>query len=515
MRTCVAHLILIICFINPTQAMAPQTYDLVILNGQVVDPESNTNAVRHIGVKDGKIAIITNAPLSGTKSIAATGKVVSPGFIDMHAHGQTIPAARMQAMDGVTTGLELESGVMPVSDYYDEAGQEGRPIHYGASVNWGNARIATFLNTDPVHAESWFFESFKEPSWQEEVANDEQLARITKLVEEGLDQGGLGVGFLLGYAPGSGRKEYYKISELAAKRGLPTYTHARFLSMIEPNSSFEGMAEIVSVAAGTGVHAHIVHMNSMSLRDIEMIGPLVANAQAKGVKITTEAYPYGAGSTGIGAAMFKGPKWRERIGGVTAHNFDVNGKRLTEEELAYYQKEKPETPSIIHFLDVSNPDDQAFLDQSVLFPNGVIASDGGGWMVDGVFVDKDAWPIPENAWSHPRSAGTFSRFLRVYVREMQSVSLIEAIRRLSYGPAKMLEDAIPQMKQKGRIKVGADADIVVFDLNTVTDKATFEKPAQMSEGFDHVIVSGVQVVKNGTLDTNVLPGQPIRNKQAQ
>mgnify|MGYP000377385567 CR=1 FL=1 len=513
MRSFLKPLLVIASLLSPAYSMAQETYDLVILKGRMVDPASNTDATRNIGIKDGKIAIITDKNLTGHNTINAEGMIVSPGFIDMHAHGQTIPAARMQAMDGVTTGLELESGVMPVSVYYDQAGSEGRPIHYGASVNWGNARIATFLNTDPVHGESWFFESFKEPSWQEEVATDEQLARITKLVEEGLDQGGLGVGFLLGYAPGSGRKEYYKISELAAKRGLPTYTHARFLSMIEPNSSFEGMAEIVSVAAGTGVHAHIVHMNSMSLRDIEMIAPLVANAQAKGVKITTEAYPYGAGSTGIGAAMFKGPKWRERIGGVTAHNFDVGGKRLTEEELEYYQTEKPETPSIIHFLDVTNPEDQAFLDQSVLFPNGVIASDGGGWLVDGEFIDKDTWPIPENAWSHPRSAGTFTRFLRVYVREMQSVSLMEAIRRLSYGPAAMLEEAIPQMKQKGRLLVGADADIVVFDMNTVTDKATFEKPAQMSEGMSHVIVSGVQLVKEGVLDTSVLPGKPIRNKQ--
>ncbi|MEZ5346894.1 MAG: amidohydrolase family protein [Pyrinomonadaceae bacterium] len=307
-------------------------------------------------------------------------------------------------------------------------------------------------------------------------------------------------------------KEYFEISNIAAKRNLPTFTHARFLSMLEPNSSFEGMAEIVSVAAGTGGRVHIVHLNSMSLRDIDAIGNMILNAQKQGLRISTEAYPYGAGSTGIGAAMFKGPNWRERTGGMTAANFDVGGKRLTEEEFADLQKNKPETETIIHFLDITKPEDLATLKKSVLFPGGVIASDGGTWSVGDTRVSKDVFPIPENAWSHPRGAGTFARFLGHYVRETKAVSLIEGIRRVSYGPARILEDSIPQMKKKGRIQIGADADIVVFDLATVSDRATYAKPAQTSVGFDYVIVGGVTLVEKGVLDTKVLPGKPIRNK---
>ena len=219
------------------------------------------------------------------------------------------------------------------------------------------------------------------------------------MVEEGLDQGGIGIGFLLGYAPGTGRKEYFEISKIAAKRNLPTFTHTRYLSMIEPDSSFEGIAEVIAVAAGTGVQAHIVHLNSISQREIGPIGRLISNAQKQGLKISTEAYPYGAGSTGIGAALFRGENWRERIGGLTANNFDVGGKRLTEEEFKYLQKNKPETSTIIHFLDTSKPEDQAILDKSVLFPGGVIASDGGTWSVENKAVSKDVFPVPKNAWS--------------------------------------------------------------------------------------------------------------------
>lgn len=507
--TFLGRLVFLLCLISP--ALAADDYDIAIVGGRVIDPETGLDQKRNIGITGSTITVVTDQEINAAKIIDATGLVVSPGFIDMHAHGQTIPAGRMQAMDGVTTALELEAGVLPISDYYEEMSKEGRPINYGASVNWASARIATHLNSKPNHAIEWFFANFKNPTWQTAVSTEEQLDSIAQLVSEGLDQGGLGVGFLLGYAPGTGRKEYYQISKLAAKRSQPTFTHTRFLSMLEPDSSFEGIAEVISVAAGTGVQAHIVHLNSMSLRDIDIIKPMIISAQERGVRITTEAYPYGAGSTGIGAAMFRGPDWRKRTGGMTAHNFDVNGRRLTEEEFAYLQKEHPGTETIIHFLDVAKAADKAKLDMSVLMPGGVIGSDGGTWAVDGKRIAKDTWPVPENAWSHPRGAGTYSRFLGHYIRETNALSLLDAIDRISYGPAKILQTSVPQMAKKGRLQIGADADIVIFDLSKVTDRATYAKPAQTSTGFHHVIVNGTVLVENGDLNTDVMPGQAIRN----
>ncbi|NVK57630.1 MAG: amidohydrolase family protein [Alteromonadaceae bacterium] len=488
-----------------------QQADIMLRGGRVIDPASHLDAVRNVVIANGKIIAVTEQDVDAKQVIDARGLVVSPGFIDMHAHGQSLLSGRVKALDGITTALELESGALPVDDFYAKAELQGRAINYGASVNWANARIAAFVQNLPEDSTEWFEASMGNIAWQSKPANKDQMNAILNSVQKGLDAGGLGVGFLLGYAPGTGFKEYYQVSRLAAKAGVPTFTHARYLSMTEPGSSFQAIAEIISVAASTGVHAHIVHLNSISLSDIPLISPMIKQAQQRGVALSTEAYPYGAGSTSVGAALFRGPRWREKVGGLSAHNFELNGKRLTEEQLSQLQNDAPGTEVVIHLLDTSQAAGQRHLDEAVLFDKGVIASDSMAWMRDGKSVEPTLWPLPGDAYSHPRSAGAFARFLRIYVRERQLVSLLQAIEKLSYGPARILEKSIPQMRNKGRIQVGADADIVLFNPATVSDKATFSKPAQTSVGFEYVLVNGVVLVKGGELNTNVKPGQPIRN----
>jgi N-acyl-D-glutamate deacylase len=212
--------------------------------------------------------------------------------------------------------------------------------------------------------------------------------------------------------------------------------------------------------------------------------------------------------------MFSGEGWRERMGS-TAHNFQLGTKRMTEEQLNDYQKNKPGTFIVWHFIDESNPDDLALLDKSILHPKILIESDEMFWM----FMDKhdriinysgDEWPLPEGTFSHPRSNGTFAKVLRSYVRERKLMSMEEALRKMTLMPAQTLEGFVPQMKKKGRLQKGMDADIVVFDPETISDVGTYEKPNQPAVGVQSLLVNGEVVVDGGKLVLGAAPGRPIR-----
>jgi dihydroorotase-like cyclic amidohydrolase len=489
-------------------------YDLVISNGRVMDPETAYDDIANVGIKGGTIAVITKDKLSGRKTIDATGHVVAPGFIDIHAHGQNIGDYRMQAMQGVTTMLELESGVVPIADWYELQAQKNLPIHYGAAAGWTFARIATFTETKPEATAKYFQDAQGRMDWKMNIATPEQQEQILKLVEQGLDEGALGIGINAGYAPGYGQKEYFALAELAAKRNVATFTHVRYASNMEPKSSFEAIKELIANAAITGAHMHVCHINSSSLKDIHSTLKLIDNAFENNINISVGAYPWGAASTVVGAAMFSGEGWRERMGS-TAENFQLGTKRMTEAQLTDYQKNNPGTFITWHFLDESNPDDLALLDASILHPKILIESDEMFWM----FMDEhnhvinyegDEWPLPKDTFSHPRSNGTFAKILRSYVRERKLMSMQEALRKMCLMPAQTLADFVPQMKKKGRLQNGMDADIVVFDPETISDVGTYEAPNQPAIGVQSLLVNGTLVVADGKLLLDAAPGQPIR-----
>ena len=500
--------------VSLAQPAKAEQYDLVILNGRVMDPETGYDAVSNVGVRDGEIVVVTQDEITGNEAIDATGHVVAPGFIDLHAHGQNIGDYRMQAIQGVTTMLELESGVLPINEWYDKQGEKNLPINYGASAAWTFARIATFSGDEPSSDAAYFQSAQGRSDWKMDLTTPEQQRKILVYIEEGLDQGAIGIGINAGYAPGYGRKEYFALAELAAERDVATFTHVRYASNVEPQSSFEAVQELVALAAITGAHMHLCHINSTSLKDIEATLQLVNSAFEQDVNLTVGAYPWGAASTVIGAAMFSGEGWQDRMGS-SASNFQLGTERMTEEQVEDYQQNQPGTFIVWHFLDESDPEDLALLDKSVLHPRILIESDEMFWMQmgdNGVVnnYEGDAWPLPEGTFSHPRSNGTFAKVLRSYVRERGLMTMQEALRKITLMPAQTLEDFVPQMKKKGRLQSGMDADIVVFDPQTIGEVGTYEDPNKPAVGVQSLVVNGELVVQGGELLLDAGPGQPIR-----
>jgi N-acyl-D-glutamate deacylase len=495
------------------------TYDIVLANGRVIDPETYRDGTFHVGITDDRIAAVSVEPLQGTDVIDVSGLIVAPGFIDTHAHGQNITSARVQAFDGVTTQLELEAGILPVGEFYDNTAKEGRPINFGVSAGYAFARCVTFnpekaVDGKPVPKLDFMFGNLGLKEWVHNVADDAQIDKIVKMTEQGLREGGIGIGVPWGYAPGAGLKELWELWKLAAKYGRPTYTHVQNLSMIDPDSGFKNHIELLGLAAATGAQTHVCHLNSTSLHNIVANRSLVENAQAAGLPITTEAYVYGAGESGIGAAEFNPDDVLERLG-VEWSDFTLvktNKDFSSKEEFVKERTDNPGDAVIVHLLnEEGSAADARLLDMSVLYPGAAICTDAIAWVSpDGSFYWGDEWPLRKDLSNHPRAAGNYSRFLRKWVRERQVISWMDAIRRASLNACLILEGAAPAMKKKGRLQEGMDADVVVFDPETITDMATFKDPCQISKGMKHVLVNGTFVIRDEQLDVEAMPGRGVR-----
>ena len=259
-----------------------QVFDIVIDNGRVIDPETGLAAIRNVAVDGDRIVTISEFPLQGKTRIDATGKVISAGFIDLHTHGQSLPDHRMQAMQGLTTLLELESGVLPIDDWYDDQATRHLLLNYGASAAWTFGRIAAFFGGQPEATAASFQDAQGRDDWKVEIAGKERLQRILTLLEEGLKQGTIGIGVNAGYAPGYGQKEYFELAKLARKYNVATFTHVRYASNLEPRGSLEAIKELIANAALTGTHMPICHINSASLLDIEATLDLYERARRIG-----------------------------------------------------------------------------------------------------------------------------------------------------------------------------------------------------------------------------------------
>jgi N-acyl-D-glutamate deacylase len=486
----------------------------LITGGRVVDPESQHDDIADVAIVDGKIAAVGTGLGSAERMIDARGLVVAPGFIDLHAHGQSIPADRMQAFDGVTTTLDLEAGVLPVSSWYRRQAEHGRILNYGAATNWAFARIGAMTGVNEESSLEAFGRATRDSRWMDNVSSAAEQQNILDRIAAGLDEGGIGIGILNAYAPGAGVQELTALCQLAADRGVPTFTHIAYMANRDPKSAAEAYVRLIGYAGATGAHMHICHFNSSSKTDVERCERLIRKAQEQGLPITVEAYPYGTGSTVIAASFFSDPEFESR--NDTSYDqiqLVASGRRIQgRDDLLATQSEDPSQLVLWHVLDTeNNARHRDMLDLSVLYPGGAIASDAMPWsMPDGSTYTGDAWPLPDEATSHPRSSGTFTRFMRHWVRERQAVTLLDGIAKCTLIPADILAASTPAMRDKGRLRAGADADIVVFDLERLTDRAEFTAMNRPAEGVRHLIVSGGPVISDGVMDVAARPGRPVR-----
>jgi N-acyl-D-aspartate/D-glutamate deacylase len=440
-----------------------------------MDPETGLDGIRDVGIKNGKIVRISETPLTGERMISAKGLVVAPGFIDLHQHGQELDSQRLKAFDGVTTALEMEIGKPDVAAFLQSHANHSL-INYGTTASHVAARSLAFSAPLPELLP-------KSGPATDQPATPEQIARIKERLFHELDQGALGIGMGIAYTPGATRSEVTQIFRLAAERGVPVFTHVRSSGRLEPGSSVEAVSEVIGAAAITGASLQIVHVNSSCMQDAPECVSMIAGARARGLDVTVEAYPYIAGMTYINSAVFN-PGWQQRIGiSYDALQLPDTGERLTRERFnELHNSNKPQLVLIFQ-------NTQEAVDAVITNPLVMIASDG--------------------LLSHPRNAGTYARILRQYVREQGRLTLMDALRKMTLMPAQRLERATLTARQKGRVQEGADADLVVFDPQTITDRATFQHPMEQSTGVRYLIVNGTLLIDEGRLLANQFPGRAL------
>ncbi|MDH3868660.1 MAG: amidohydrolase family protein [Desulfuromonadales bacterium] len=505
-------LLLLVCFFVCSSAYAAD-YDLVILNGRVMDPETMMDAVRNVGVKDGKIAAITTEKIRGKETINARDHVVAPGFIDTHSHTVvTEIGQKIHLRDGITTALELEAGVYPVGLWYDSWKGRGQ-VNYGATTSFIGARETEFnpkyktvdgANVNDILLPTAVAMDFV---WSTKVATDEQIESILGRYEEGLKEGALGVGNTAGYMPnGLTTREVDGAMALVGKYGGVMAMHGRYSSQMPPQSGLLGTSEAVAAAAAYDGALIVQHMAAQCLALTADCQALIDAAYHEGTQVIGEIYVYTYGASVVGAPYLKPDNYQRNMG----HTYkditnQLTNEPLTKESYEQLMKDAPNTP--IMFENATKED----MYVALAHPTAIIASDAMQYSNKSDGKLARTWDTPyDQINGHPRGAGTRGRLLRL-VREDDLMPLMLAISKITFMPAKFLADnGIEQMATKGRMQVGMDADITIFDPDKVTDNATNKNGALPTTGIPYVLVNGTVVVKDSKVLKGVYPGQPIR-----
>lgn len=473
-------------------------YDVVLNGGRVIDPESGLDAVRNVGITGDSIAAISTEPLQGSTTIDVSGLVVAPGFINVHSHSWTALGQEFELRDGVTTALELEAGAYPVAEFGTHepiAIADNARINFGASAGHAWARSAVLEADDSLSGADHMRASamvegdvrgMERPAFREPLTL-EQREELRKHLEAGLDEGGLGIGMLLDYmSEVVDDAEMQLVFDVAAEKQAPIIVHIR--RGIAGDTS--GLLEIIRYAKASGAPVHVCHVQANAMGNINEFLRLIREARDAGVKITTESFPYNGASTAISAAVFN-RDW-QTIFDITYEDIEwaATGERFNEKMWHEYREKYPGGTVIHHY------NKEEWTSVATNAPDVIVAADG----------------FPIFTLEHkvaPFGIGTNSRVLGRYVREKGSLSLQDAIAKMTYLPAKMLQDFSPSMAMKGRITPGADADITVFDPATIIDNASYADPYRASSGVVHVLVGGQLALRDGELQRDIFAGRRV------
>ena len=486
--TTLTILVFILGYLSPLSANAAG-FDTVILNGRVIDPETNTDQVLNIGISQGQIRYLAEDPITGKTTIDAKNKVVAPGFIDVHSHTPTLLGQHASLLDGITTQLDLEAGAYPIS-FYGEHYRAGAQLNYGASVGHFAIRMKVIEGVDrpyifvgrggaPMNGDAWI-----------KPATTEQISEMRKLLHLGIDEGGLGIGVLLDYMTDAvSHDELKMLFEVASERQVPIYVHVRRGYTGDP----AGLEEVINLAQQTKAALFVCHITHNAMGQIGKWLAKIDDANEGGANIATETLSYAAGGTSISADVFRRRDWQKMFD-ITYEDVQwvATGEWLTEETWNKYATEQPGGMVNHHYVK------EEWIETALKWPN--------------MMVSTDALPAFDlDVMTNPNISGTFSRVLGHYVRERGLLSIPQAIAVLSYNQAKWMENASPIFAKKGRIQIGADADIVIFDPKTVAANATYGKPYLKPTGIAHVLVAGRYIVKDGERLEGRYPGKKLLN----
>jgi N-acyl-D-aspartate/D-glutamate deacylase len=451
-----------------------ESFDLVIRNGRVMDPESGRDEIANVGIRGGTVAAITKRTIRGRQEVDATGLIVAPGFIDILSSTQAERETHIQKLnDGITTTFGMHGGPLNAESYHKQMVAVGPLINYGTAVGDRTLRTAVGAK-DPYKA-----------------ATPEQIEKMKSLASQAICSGAAGIGFGINYAPGESYEEVFALFETAAKHGVPCHLHARYKGNIFPETMSLAVIEVISMAAATGAQAQLVHLTSSTVGSAPLSIKLIEGAARNGVKVGFDFHVWTRNETTLQSALYD-EGWQERFGGISYEQVYVANtqEQLTKARFDELRKQKQPLDVQTEFI----KEDE--IQMAVRSPMGIVTSDGGGL---------------EDGKGHPRSVGTFARFLRLYVREKNLVSLMEGLKRITLMPAQRLEGAVPRMKKKGRLQQGSDADITIFDPQQIRERATYKEPALHSEGVHFVVVNGKLILNKGQVASSIAPGQWLRH----